>query len=52
MNDDTGIGEFRVARGGPFYELQRQLGLIRETHCAPVPEFCYSSASPGACRSF
>ena len=30
MDDDTEIGEFRVARGGPFYELQRQLGLIRE----------------------
>ncbi len=24
------IGDFRVARGGPFYELQRRLGLLRE----------------------
>ena len=30
MNEDVRIGEFRIARGGPFYELQTQVGLIRE----------------------
>jgi hypothetical protein len=24
------IGDFRIARGGPFYELQRRIGLLRE----------------------
>jgi hypothetical protein len=24
------IGDFRIARGGPFYELQQRLGLLRE----------------------
>ena len=28
--DQDRIGEFLVARGGPFYTLQRQLGLLRE----------------------
>jgi len=28
--EEAGIGEFFVARGGPFYTLQRQLGLLRE----------------------
>jgi len=30
MNEDVRIGEFRIARGGPFYALQTQMGLIRE----------------------
>ena len=30
MEKPPGIGEFLVARGGPFYELQRRLGLLRE----------------------
>ena len=28
--EDDRIGQFLVARGGPFYTLQRQLGLLRE----------------------
>ena len=28
--DETRIGEFRLAHGGPFFALQRQLGLLRE----------------------
>ena len=24
------IGDFRIARGGPYYDLQRQLGLLHE----------------------
>ena len=28
--EEAKIGEFLVARGGPFYTLQRQLGLLRE----------------------
>lgn len=28
--EDARIGQFLVARGGPFYTLQRQLGLLRE----------------------
>jgi hypothetical protein len=28
--EEERIGEFLVARGGPFYTLQRQLGLLRE----------------------
>ena len=24
------IGDFRIARGGPYYDLQQQLGLLRE----------------------
>jgi hypothetical protein len=27
---DRGIGDFLIARGGPFYELQRRMGLLRE----------------------
>jgi hypothetical protein len=27
--EEAGIGQFLVARGGPFYTLQRQLGLLR-----------------------
>jgi hypothetical protein len=26
-----GIGDFRIARGGPFYDLQERLGLLRES---------------------
>ena len=29
-NEGGRIGEFLLARGGPFYDLQRQLGLLRE----------------------
>ena len=29
-HEDSRIGEFLLAHGGPFYELQRQLGLLRE----------------------
>jgi hypothetical protein len=25
-----GIGDFRIARGGPYYDLQQRLGLLRE----------------------
>jgi hypothetical protein len=28
--DDRGVGEFLIARGGPFYDLQERLGLLRE----------------------
>ena len=28
--DEARIGRFLVAHGGPFYELERQLGLLRE----------------------
>lgn len=28
--DERGIGDFRIARGGPFYDLQQRLGLLRE----------------------
>jgi hypothetical protein len=28
--EEARISEFLIARGGPFYELQRQLGLLRE----------------------
>jgi hypothetical protein len=30
--DDAGhqIGDFRIARGGPYYDLQQRLGLLRE----------------------
>jgi hypothetical protein len=28
--EETGIGQFLAAHGGPFYTLQRQLGLLRE----------------------
>ena len=27
--EDDRIGQFLVARGGPFYTLQRRLGLLR-----------------------
>jgi hypothetical protein len=31
MTDEKrAIGDFLIARGGPFYELQRRLGLLRE----------------------
>lgn len=30
MTKNPGIEEFLVARGGPFYELQQRLGLLRE----------------------
>jgi len=31
MTSDVGeIGDFLIARGGPFYELQQRLGLLRE----------------------
>ena len=29
-NEVNEISDFRIARGGPFYELQRHLGLLRE----------------------
>jgi hypothetical protein len=29
-NNEDQIGQFLIARGGPFYELQKQLGLLRE----------------------
>ncbi len=29
--ENTRIGEFLLAHGGPFYELQRRLGLLHET---------------------
>jgi hypothetical protein len=29
-NKELQIGQFLIARGGPFYELQQQLGLLRE----------------------
>jgi len=28
--EESRINDFLLARGGPFYELQRQLGLLRE----------------------
>ena len=28
--EEDRIGQFLVARGGPFYTLQRQIGLLRE----------------------
>jgi hypothetical protein len=34
--DPTEIGEFRIARGGPYYDLQRQLGLLHE-HALRAP---------------
>jgi hypothetical protein len=30
IKEEARIGEFLIARGGPFYELQRQLRLLRE----------------------
>jgi hypothetical protein len=30
MTEEVGMGEFLAARGGPFYELQRRLGLLHE----------------------
>jgi hypothetical protein len=47
-NDDTGAAEapvearatlddFRIAHGGPFYELQRQLGLLHERALRTAP---------------
>jgi len=37
-NEPTEIGDFLVARGGPFYELQQRLGLLREHafHAGPL----------------
>src|SRR5690606_23339054 len=32
-----GIREFLLAHGGPFYELQRRLGLLRENALRAVP---------------
>jgi hypothetical protein len=29
-NDNRTIGDFLIGRGGPFYELQQRLGLLRE----------------------
>src|SRR5690606_1752600 len=37
MKDDLGIREFLLAHGGPFYELQRRLGLLRENALRAVP---------------
>jgi hypothetical protein len=37
MDADARIREFLIAHGGPFYELQRQLGLIREDALRSVP---------------
>ncbi|MFK7911207.1 MAG: hypothetical protein AB8F34_11505, partial [Akkermansiaceae bacterium] len=31
------IGDYLAAHGGPFYELQRQLGLLRENALRTVP---------------
>jgi hypothetical protein len=37
MKADKGLTEFLVSHGGPFYDLQRQLGLIRKDTLLIVP---------------
>jgi hypothetical protein len=37
MKGDPKIREFLIAHGGPFYDLQRQLGLIRENALHAIP---------------
>src|SRR5215510_3699817 len=37
MKADKGIAEFLVSHGGPFYDLQRKLGLIRENTLLTMP---------------
>lgn len=37
METDARIREFLIAHGGPFYELQQRLGLIREHALGAVP---------------
>jgi hypothetical protein len=37
MKADKGLTEFLVSHGGPFYDLQRQLGLIHENTFLTIP---------------
>ena len=36
-SDAREIGDFLIARGGPFYELQQRLGLLRENAFRAAP---------------
>ncbi len=51
-NEASRIGEYLASHGGPFFELQRRLGVLGRTRCSPAEERRCSSRSPGAFRSF
>ena len=42
------IGDYLASHGGPFFELQRRLGMLREDACLLVGARLCSSRSPGA----
>ena len=35
--ETSDIGDFEIARGGPFYELQRRIGLLHEDAFRAAP---------------
>jgi hypothetical protein len=49
-NEASRIGEYLASHGGPFFELQRRLGVLREDALLAGRRARCSSRSPGAFR--